>query len=289
MRRKRSWPETYAKDMLGTILELRGRVITEHEIVERRLRADMLFVPDPARRGPENLGVVDRMLDLGQCVIELFGRPPSAQAGFDCVSKHLAEHAKLRNQARRNRGLAPPRPRLWMITPGRPRSLIADMLMQPMEHWPTGFWQVGGKYNVHLIVVRDLPATPDTLLLRFLDHGERLERAFAELDALPQDWPLRQRLVQVALAWQTQISETFRTKLMMSPKTKALYDEWENKAIQKGIEKGKRALLRKQLMLRFGALPADAEERIEHASLAELELWAERVLSARSLAAVFAD
>jgi hypothetical protein len=50
MRRRRSWSEIYAKDVLGTILEFRGHVIMEHEIVERRLRADMLFVPEPERR-----------------------------------------------------------------------------------------------------------------------------------------------------------------------------------------------------------------------------------------------
>jgi hypothetical protein len=116
---RRSWPETYGKDVLGTILEFRGQVIMEHEIVERRLRADVLFVPEPERRGQENLGVVDRMIDLGQCIIELFSRPPSAQAGFDCVSKHLAEHGEMRNQARRNRAPARPRPRLWMISPAR--------------------------------------------------------------------------------------------------------------------------------------------------------------------------
>jgi hypothetical protein len=59
------------------------------------------------------------MIDLGQCIIELFGRAPRSQAGFDCVSKHLAAHGEMRNQARRNRAPARPRPRLWMISPAR--------------------------------------------------------------------------------------------------------------------------------------------------------------------------
>jgi hypothetical protein len=144
MRRRRSWPETYAKDVLGTILEVRGQVIMEHEIVERRLRADMLFVPE-----------------------EMF--------------------------------------------------------------------------------------------------------------------------------------EDFREDHMMSPESQARYNAWESKirgegikqgrkqGMQAGIEKGERALVRKQLTLRFGRLPADAEQRLRRASLADLERWAERVLSAENLAAVFAD
>jgi hypothetical protein len=58
---------------------------------------------------------------------------------------------------------------------------------------------------------------------------------------------------------------------------------------EEGRKEGERALVRKLLTLRFGKLPADAEQRLERASLAELERWAERVLTAKSLAAVLAD
>jgi hypothetical protein len=59
--------------------------------------------------------------------------------------------------------------------------------------------------------------------------------------------------------------------------------------MERGIEQGERALVRKLLTLRFGKLPADAQQRLEQAEQAKLELWAERVLTARNLAAVFAD
>lgn len=293
----RSWPETYAKDVLGSILELRGRVIMEHEIVERRLRADMLFVPEPDRRGREDLGIVERMTELGPCVIELFSRPPRAQAGFDCVGKHLAHHRVLCNQAQRKGEAAPPRPRLWMISPGRPRSLIAEMAMQPMDGWPPGFWRLAGAFHVHLVVVRDLPEVRETLLLRLLGNGKRLQRAHAEVDRLPLNSRLRQSLETLMVAWREEIFETSREEEMLSPESKARYAAWEKRVrgegrlegIKEGRLEGERMLLRKQLALRFGELPAEVERRIECASLAELELWAERVLTAGSLAAVFTD
>jgi flagellar biosynthesis/type III secretory pathway protein FliH len=58
---------------------------------------------------------------------------------------------------------------------------------------------------------------------------------------------------------------------------------------EQGIKEGEQALVRKLLVLRFGKLSADAERRIARASLDELERWAERVLTAKNLAAVFAD
>ncbi len=56
---------------------------------------------------------------------------------------------------------------------------------------------------------------------------------------------------------------------------------------QEGREEGARRLLTKQLQLKFGELDAAAEARLGAASLAELEAWSERVLTAESVDAVF--
>jgi predicted transposase/invertase (TIGR01784 family) len=57
---------------------------------------------------------------------------------------------------------------------------------------------------------------------------------------------------------------------------------------QEGIEKGERIMLARMLERRFGELPGDVRERIEQASLGQLERWADRVLSAQTLAEVMA-
>ncbi|WP_437293528.1 DUF4351 domain-containing protein [Sorangium sp. So ce426] len=55
---------------------------------------------------------------------------------------------------------------------------------------------------------------------------------------------------------------------------------------REGRLEGKRAVLLRQLRARFGELPDAAVARIEAAESAALEQWAERVLSANSLADV---
>lgn len=50
---------------------------------------------------------------------------------------------------------------------------------------------------------------------------------------------------------------------------------------------GKADLLRKQLTLRFGELSESSDLRIASASEGELERWAERVLTANTVDAVF--
>ena len=68
---------------------------------------------------------------------------------------------------------------------------------------------------------------------------------------------------------------------------------YKERLIQQGLEKGEakgaRQVLAKLLRLKFGALDEATEGRLEGASLDELDHWSERVLTAESLAAVFAD
>jgi len=53
-----------------------------------------------------------------------------------------------------------------------------------------------------------------------------------------------------------------------------------------GRREGESKLLRRQLVRRFGALPAWAEDRLAHAPVEQLEAWADRLLEAGSLAEV---
>lgn len=54
-----------------------------------------------------------------------------------------------------------------------------------------------------------------------------------------------------------------------------------------GKLEGEALVLRRQLHKRFGELPAWVEEKLQHAGSEELELWADSILDAPSLAAVF--
>ena len=60
--------------------------------------------------------------------------------------------------------------------------------------------------------------------------------------------------------------------------------------IQQGIQQGERALLLRQLRKRFGhQVDTNAEQRLATASAEQINLWAERVLSAATLPELLAD
>ena len=60
--------------------------------------------------------------------------------------------------------------------------------------------------------------------------------------------------------------------------------------IQQGIQQGECAVLLRQLRQRFGdAVDAHVEQRVATASIEQIDLWTMRILSAATLAEVFAD
>jgi hypothetical protein len=67
-----------------------------------------------------------------------------------------------------------------------------------------------------------------------------------------------------------------------------LIAEGEAKGLTKGRTEGQARLLTKLLTLKFGEVAPEHQARLANASLDELDLWAERVLSATSLDEVFA-
>ena len=65
-----------------------------------------------------------------------------------------------------------------------------------------------------------------------------------------------------------------------------LADRLREEGRQKGERTGERKVLLKQLTLRFGKLPDAALARVNAAGVEQLEAWAERVLTALTLAEV---
>ena len=59
------------------------------------------------------------------------------------------------------------------------------------------------------------------------------------------------------------------------------------RGMRQGRVEGERALLERQLQRRFGLLSPEVAERLEQASAADLETWAENVLDAPTLDDVF--
>ncbi len=59
--------------------------------------------------------------------------------------------------------------------------------------------------------------------------------------------------------------------------------------LEQGVQQGQRLLLSRLIAKRFGKLPKWAADRLDAATESQLEAWSNAMLSADSLAGIFAD
>ena len=71
--------------------------------------------------------------------------------------------------------------------------------------------------------------------------------------------------------------------------TQDIVEIWRQEAIQEGVKQGERKLLLRLLRRRFGAeVDGETERHVAAASAEQIEIWAERALSAATLAELLA-
>jgi hypothetical protein len=289
--------DQFHKALLVGLLDSLGRVDAELEVPSQTQYIDAAFEPDERARQDGSLGWLGRMAAAGACLFECYSEPPSIEDMQACVRKQLVMHQARQLAARRKRRLRMPMPRLWLLSAGRPEVVLRTYETQPMRDWPVGFWHVRPPDPVHLVIVRELPELPETLLLRLFGRGPTLVQALRELEALPPARFERQVALPLVLAFRRGISQNDLEEHDMQAyqELMAVYAEIINEAQEKGLRKGRRAgrkegraegeraILVRLLTQRFGPLPGDATARIRRADLATIERWTDRFVTARSL------
>jgi hypothetical protein len=293
--------DQFAKGLLDRALSTVGEVRTQVEIHGEVQAADVLFVPRPGSEAARvRLGLLGRMAETA-CLLEPFHATPGGDAALDCLTKQLTLRRNLVREARRGDREPPAMPRLWILSSGRPESVLSGLGCSPLAGWPTGVWQAPLLLSTRVVALRDLPETRDTLPLRLMGSGAALQRAMAELDALPGDEWEPQVFIPLLLAFRLHVPQDRRDQpdsdeddMGYAEQLEAIYTKWERrvegrgmkkglkeglrrgeerglkKGLKKGFEKGCRTALasvREALVniceLRFGTLPASLRAAID--------------------------
>jgi hypothetical protein len=266
--------DQFAKGLLEKALSTIGEVRTQVEILGEVQAADVWFLPARACEAERTrLGLLGRMAETG-CLLEPFHAAPGADATLDCLTKQLTLRRNLVREARKDDRGPPEIPRLWILSAGRPMTVLDGLALQPLAGWPTGVWQAAPLLSMRLIVLRDLPETRDTLPLRLMGAGGTLVRAMAELNALPdEEWEPR-AFVPLLLANPIKIPQDLTDEenpdedyMGYAATLEAIYAKMERRIFEKGIEKGAEKGLRDALVdlyqARFDTMPGALRETIE--------------------------
>ncbi len=181
--------DRFAKSVVVDHVGPRGTAVSEQEISSDTQRADLSWTPDPARLAshpPRDL--LDSMANVAS-LWEFFHHAPSLWELLMCLQKLIAWHAILRRAAFTAKE-KPPRlpPPTWILAANASPAIRAAMGLVPMSAaWGPGFYSGPPGDRLRAVVLRELPRTPATLLLRLLGSGATFRDALDDLAALPPD------------------------------------------------------------------------------------------------------
>jgi hypothetical protein len=246
--------DSLAKEILDLLLHDLGQLETEVEVAALpSQRADVLFVPDPAR-GDERrtLGLLGRMTERA-ALFEPFHDAPGVEEVRACLRKILNHHhARSLSQ----RGGAE---RSWLLCAGRPDGALIAFRAAPSVGWPRGFYDLGAALPLSLVVLSELDDGDDTLPLRLMGTGATLKAALHALrtryGVLPRGRALFAEVVQVFLAARRR-GERLTEELMVDL-TEAY--EYMRQQHTEGLREG----LREGVLLVLPTIVRVAESRLE--------------------------
>jgi hypothetical protein len=282
----------------------------QHEIASEPQWIDVWF--EPALAGQPPWGLLGRMVQ-SPCVFEIFHAPPRVDQALRCFAKLLAKLVPVlerRARRKRPRSVEAEPPALWIVSAGRPITVLDALGFAPYAGWPSGVYrQVTSALPIHLVVLRDLPRNRDSLILRLMGARRTLRDALDDLARLPAGaWERRAATGAVDLLHSHAADavapfEPHEEEIIMS--VSELYEQikdegrregerrGEKKGERKGEKKGRRQghqdLLLRLLKRRFGDVPEELLARVHAADEQQVSEWGERLVFASSLAEIFGE
>jgi hypothetical protein len=277
--------DQFAKQYLTELLISYGQIEMSKDITSEVRQIDVLFTPaSPFPDGIESLGLLGRMAkNSSYTIFEPFRNAVSKSEIRSCMGKLFDIHADLERQTKRNntRINEEELPYLWIFTPTASADILESFnFTLDEENWGKGIYFLGKALKTVLIVIHQLPTTPETLFLRVLGRGKVQRQAVEELEELSENSPFLTNIIQlvhdliaVLSARQEKehdidqddqelimkLSEMYEQQLAEIKKQER--EEGEQQGLQTGRQEGlareRRAMIESILQVRFGELDSE--------------------------------
>lgn len=217
-------------------------------------------------------------------VIEPFRSPVQSAEIRSCLGKLFDIHAEFdRIAARDNTRIAEADlPQLWILSPTVSDPLLAGFrAISAPENWVSRVYFLGPSLKAAIIVIHQLPRTPETLWLRVLGKGNVQKQAIAELRELASDNVFRLNALELLYNLRTilevrqDIDREDRELIMeLSPLYLQRLEDATQRGIQQGIQQGiqegiqegiqrERLIVESMLQVKFGEIDGELTQIIE--------------------------
>jgi hypothetical protein len=262
--------DQFAKQYLTELLTPYGQVETSKDITAEVRQIDLLFIPSPQpAQSLEKLGLLGKMA-TNYAIFEPFRNPVSKSEIRSCIGKLFDIHADLERQAKRNetRINETELAQLWIFTPTASVDILESFNGTLDEtNWGKGIYFLSAGLKTVVVVIHQLPSTPETLFLRVLGRGKVQRQAVEELEALANNSPflgdiieLVHNLIAVLSTRQRQEHDIDQDDQELIMKLSQMYQQQleeikkqeRQEGLDRGIERERRAMIESILQVRFG-------------------------------------
>lgn len=235
--------DQFAKDYLKELLSALGDVETSRNMAGQVREIDVWFAPSKQAASATELGLLGRLATTA-AIFEPFRNAIDLGDVRSCMGKLFDVFALLERQAKRNNSRVEETdlPHLWLISPTASESLLTGFGAKlDLDNWGNGIYFFPEHWKGAIVVIHQLPRTPETLWLRMLGKGRVQQQAIDELATLPENDPLR----VVVLELLSNLKAILEVKQNLEPEERdlimqlsPLYQQRLAEATQQGIEQG---------------------------------------------------
>jgi Domain of unknown function (DUF4351) len=284
--------DEFAKNFLDSLLSPLGTVEVSQQISSEVRYADVYFTPQPNAVKTDDLGLLAK-LAASAVVFEPFRNSVKIPQIRACMSKVFDLHQALGKEAKKEKQpevAEDSLPMLWILTPTLSAPILEGFGAKlDLENWGEGVYLMPAHLKTGIIVIHQLPKTPETLWLRILGKGRVQAQAIQEVAALPVEHPQRDNVLdllgnlKVILEARLTIEPEEQDLIMqLSPlyleKIQAAEDVGRRAGLVEGEVKEGQILILRQLNRRVGHVPIELEAQVKALPLLELEELGEALL-----------
>ncbi|NJN13462.1 MAG: hypothetical protein HC836_48925 [Richelia sp. RM2_1_2] len=262
--------DQFSKNYLEELLQPLGTVQVARQVAGEVREIDVWFSPNQSVDTIEasRLGLLGRFAAT-PAILEPFRNAATPTEICSCLLKLLEVRGEYERDAKRDKQQLTESslPMLWILSPTASESLLEGFAaLNDERNWGNGIYFLPRYLRTAIVAIHQLPKTRETLWLRILGKGKVQSTAIDELEALPEDEPLRTRALELLYSLKTtlevsqNIDEEDRELIMrLSP----LYTQRLEEAEQRGEIKGEIKVVESLLKTRFGSLDEELSTIIE--------------------------
>jgi Domain of unknown function (DUF4351) len=283
--------DEFAKNLFELLLTPFGGVEIERGVQPEAKAVDIYFQPSKSLPHDHNIGLLARCITQ-PAIFEPFRNPVGVGEIQMCIAKLFEIQQEFSRERKRLKQpeVEEVKPHLWILTPTLAAPTLAGFgAVNQLETWGQGVYLLPVHFQTGIIVIHQLPRTPETLWFRLMGRGTVQEKAISEVADLPANSPYKGNTLDLFLSLKLELE----SKQSIEPEERnlamrlsALYIEKIQEAQQVGEARGRQegrteegqALILRQLTRRVGNVPIDTEVRIKALSLAQLEDLGEALL-----------